>query len=573
MSSTASPTQQKGRSAASPVAATTSRVLIAEDDDATRLAIAFILRQQGYEVIEACDGQEAINAMVRVTPHLILLDVNMPRLDGLRVLAQVRREPVTEHVPVLILTGAATRETVRRCVALNVAGFLVKQNLDLNDLIERIGNLLVTDAGDGGAAEGSPAGSTDDGPSRVEAADASEGDDIAAFAVSDEDFAKIQRRDASWTAEQTRAVAIPLLSEEHRNRLRSLLVGEVVSDELLLSALRAEPAVVAAFCEAGTAPAAGQFDQQLLAWARGTPQTLTELIDGEARALPPAAAHGLELWHRQAVAAQAIAGRLATKLGVGDPWLDAAALLQQVGRLLYLLSPVGSDWVALSQRFEQAAMPLIMIEKQVLGLDHRQVAEQWCTSREMPAIVAATCARSDRTVASCDGEGIGPAEIVTAAAGIAAAMGLSPAGRIALQPLPQSVGERCARTWPDVASMMADLVEATGLIHMKRRLAGLRIAVAGRHVRAFALALACEGAEVHEAPDARRAGEVDAVVIERLVSNDVVAAPPSGSPPAIVLARRSDEDEMPEPAVGRLAVCLTPIVRSSFVTQVRQTIG
>ena len=67
-------------------------VLIADDDPDLRMLITTILERQGYGVIEACDGQEAVEMIRGQSPGLALLDVNMPRLDGVQVAEQLRAD-------------------------------------------------------------------------------------------------------------------------------------------------------------------------------------------------------------------------------------------------------------------------------------------------------------------------------------------------------------------------------------------------------------------------------------------------------------------------------------------------
>jgi DNA-binding response OmpR family regulator len=79
-----------------------SRVLVAEDDDAIRFAVEEILRHEGLDVFGTGDGAAALEAALTTAPDAVVLDVNLPGLSGLEVLARLRR---TTDVPVLLLTG------------------------------------------------------------------------------------------------------------------------------------------------------------------------------------------------------------------------------------------------------------------------------------------------------------------------------------------------------------------------------------------------------------------------------------------------------------------------------------
>ena len=84
------------------------RILVADDDAAKRLAIARILRQADYEVLQATGGVEALDLAQTAAPDLVLLDVEMPDLSGTDVCRQLRAEPATTTLPVLYLSAHRT---------------------------------------------------------------------------------------------------------------------------------------------------------------------------------------------------------------------------------------------------------------------------------------------------------------------------------------------------------------------------------------------------------------------------------------------------------------------------------
>ncbi len=79
------------------------QVLIADDDDLVRGSLAAVLESEGYEVVEACDGREAVNNALKHKPDLVLLDLNMPHTDGWVAFNQMDR--VTPVLPVIIITA------------------------------------------------------------------------------------------------------------------------------------------------------------------------------------------------------------------------------------------------------------------------------------------------------------------------------------------------------------------------------------------------------------------------------------------------------------------------------------
>jgi len=99
------------------------RVLVVEDDLALSDVVSFTLRRAGYEVTAAYDGLAAVEAFEQVLPDLILLDLNLPRLDGLGVCRKVR---AISDVPIIILSVRAGDEAVVRGLEMGADDYMVK---------------------------------------------------------------------------------------------------------------------------------------------------------------------------------------------------------------------------------------------------------------------------------------------------------------------------------------------------------------------------------------------------------------------------------------------------------------
>jgi DNA-binding response OmpR family regulator len=85
-------------------------VLVAEDDPSVRMAIEFVLKYEGFEVIFAHDGEEALQVARANKPDCILLDQVMPKMDGREVLGALKSHESTSAIPVLVLSGVADEE-------------------------------------------------------------------------------------------------------------------------------------------------------------------------------------------------------------------------------------------------------------------------------------------------------------------------------------------------------------------------------------------------------------------------------------------------------------------------------
>jgi len=120
------------------------RVLLAEDDRFLRRAAEASLRRHGLEVLTAADGEEALRIARTERPDLILLDVVMPKLQGFEVLSALKQDDATAHIPVLVLSNLGQDRDVAQAKALGAVAFLVKANLSLQDLVDRVDAALAT---------------------------------------------------------------------------------------------------------------------------------------------------------------------------------------------------------------------------------------------------------------------------------------------------------------------------------------------------------------------------------------------------------------------------------------------
>ncbi|HKQ73585.1 MAG TPA: response regulator [Blastocatellia bacterium] len=89
------------------------RILIAEDFEDNRIALTLILKHTGFDVIEAENGQQAIEAVRREEPDLVLMDITLPVLDGLQATREIRNDEKFRHLPIIVVS-AHDNEEIRR---------------------------------------------------------------------------------------------------------------------------------------------------------------------------------------------------------------------------------------------------------------------------------------------------------------------------------------------------------------------------------------------------------------------------------------------------------------------------
>jgi len=113
-------------------------ILIADDQDDNLTLLARYLGNEGYSYIKAKDGLETLKKVRNELPDLVLLDINMPHKDGFAVLEEIRADPATQHIPVIILTAARLDPTEIQCGLNMGADDYVTKPFDRRELLARI---------------------------------------------------------------------------------------------------------------------------------------------------------------------------------------------------------------------------------------------------------------------------------------------------------------------------------------------------------------------------------------------------------------------------------------------------
>ncbi len=119
----------------------TPRILSVDDSQTVRMALARLLRPFVCELDEAANGEEGLARARQQKPDLIILDCNMPVMDGLTMLRQLREEPELRRTPVIILTAQSGPENIATVARLGVRDYVTKPFRDA-DLLLKIGRII-----------------------------------------------------------------------------------------------------------------------------------------------------------------------------------------------------------------------------------------------------------------------------------------------------------------------------------------------------------------------------------------------------------------------------------------------
>jgi putative two-component system response regulator len=117
------------------------KILVVDDDAVNRELLQEFLVAEGLEVVTAPDGRSSLDAFARLKPDLVLLDVNMPFLDGFEVCRRLKHNPDTRLTPVVLVTGLSATEDRVRGIKAGADGFLSKP-VDHSELLAHVRSLL-----------------------------------------------------------------------------------------------------------------------------------------------------------------------------------------------------------------------------------------------------------------------------------------------------------------------------------------------------------------------------------------------------------------------------------------------
>ncbi len=118
------------------------KILIVEDDTYLANAHRVKLTKSGFETMIAYDGEAAVKMCSTFNPDLIILDLIMPNKDGFAVLEELKKDTTQQHIPIIVTSNLSQKEDINRALNLGATDYIIKSNINLNDLLTKISNLL-----------------------------------------------------------------------------------------------------------------------------------------------------------------------------------------------------------------------------------------------------------------------------------------------------------------------------------------------------------------------------------------------------------------------------------------------
>ena len=119
-----------------------AKILLIEDDVMLAKMYERKFVSDGYEVVIAYDGLEGLEKATKEKPDLILLDIMLPKLDGLALFKKLRSQPVTFSTPVILLTNLGQEDVVFECFKLGAVDYLVKADVTPQQVVKKVESFL-----------------------------------------------------------------------------------------------------------------------------------------------------------------------------------------------------------------------------------------------------------------------------------------------------------------------------------------------------------------------------------------------------------------------------------------------
>ncbi len=590
MAETPAETDRQTNSAAAPSTGRISargHVLVADDDRSIRMLIAKILSKAGYSVTQAETGAQVIPLMNSKRADLVLLDIEMPGMDGLQTLRVLKRNPSTQHIPVMMLSAHLSGTYVKECVDLGADDFIVKQSMQPQRLVERIHRAMQAKA-----SEAKPT------PQPEELAN-EPAIDQAAWTRK---MADIGRSNTEVTRESLNATSIPMIFPAICDEVCLIANAQPADDLKLTLAIEQEPAIILPLMKA-----AGLFQTHTNKKTLDVKTLVGQLRQADIASLSrgvlsqyEAASGGLRSWMlrwwRHALAVSRIAAELAPAVGLSPATARTAGMIHDIGRLLLLRSEFGAKVVSVYDLARNMIIPTVYAEQTLLGMNHKQIGLELCRRYAVPEELANICEThdyDDEQRERLDEDSRTLSAVVCAANTLAKATGYGSLPNDELPPLPRIMAEPATQARDQIDDALAETAnlfqqriasESIDVSWPVVTLSNIRITFIRPSTSGYAYLQALEkaGATATISTDIESAAlsssQHDVAVLDYTDTNvapvaATLEAMTQGSPmsriPMLLLARRSDDaEDLLEEIELPIHVYATPIRVNSLLQSV-----
>lgn len=117
-------------------------ILIVEDDQFLTKAYQIKFKAEGFEVLSATDGQQALNYLSQDPAAIVLLDLMLPQVSGFDVLSAIKSNEKWKHVPVIIMSNLGQQTDIDRGKQLGAVDYIVKANVKINEVVQKVKGIV-----------------------------------------------------------------------------------------------------------------------------------------------------------------------------------------------------------------------------------------------------------------------------------------------------------------------------------------------------------------------------------------------------------------------------------------------
>ncbi len=118
------------------------KILFVEDEIKFQKTMVDLFRAEGFELVSAYDGESGLRMITEQKPDLVLLDLILPKKNGFEVLKELKGNPQTANIPVIVLTNLEGTQDIEQALSLGAHTYLVKANYSLEDILGKIKEAL-----------------------------------------------------------------------------------------------------------------------------------------------------------------------------------------------------------------------------------------------------------------------------------------------------------------------------------------------------------------------------------------------------------------------------------------------
>lgn len=120
-----------------------TKILLVEDDSFLLGMYATKFEMENFKVIMAEDGEKAVRLALKEAPDIILLDIILPKINGFEVLRQLKANPVTVHIPVILLTNLSQKDEIEQGLKMGAEDYLIKAHFMPSEVVDKIKKVLI----------------------------------------------------------------------------------------------------------------------------------------------------------------------------------------------------------------------------------------------------------------------------------------------------------------------------------------------------------------------------------------------------------------------------------------------